>query len=166
MFDPASATAAAPTALRLAFIVAALAACAARAEVGVAPHLPHSETLARGELLTGGLESLQRDSDHACGGIGERSQAMMRALAPRYALALTFATRSGHYLADVEVEVVDRRGSPVLRTSCEGPMLLLQLPRPGRYTVIARSAGHEVRQLVRVPSRGSTSAVMRWPDER
>lgn len=152
--------------LRCAFIVAALAACTARAEIGVAPHLPHSETLARGELLTGGLESLQRDSDHACGGIGEREQAMMRALAPRYDLALTFATRSGHYLADVEVELVDRRGRRVLRIACDAPMLLLQAPRPGRYTVIARSGGHEVRELVRVPSHGRAAAVLRWPDQR
>lgn len=147
-------------------LLAAVLATAAQAEVGVAPHLPHSETLARGELLTGSLETLQRDGDHACGGVGEQSQAMLRALAPRYDLALTFATRSGHYLADVEVEVVDRRGGRVLRLTCDGPMLLLQMPRPGHYTVIARSGGHEVRQLVRVPSRGRTSAVMRWPDER
>lgn len=60
--------------------------------------------------------------------------------------------------------MVDRRGGPVLRLTCDGPMLLLQMPRPGRYTVIARSAGHELRQLVRVPSRGRTSAVLRWPD--
>lgn len=147
-------------------LLAALLATAAHAEIGVGPRLPHSETLARGDLLTGSLESLQRDSDHACGGVGERSQAMMRALVPRYDLALTFATRSGHYLADVEVQVVDRRGGPVLRLTCDGPMLLLQLPRPGRYTVIARSGDHEVRQLVRLPSRGRTSAVLRWPDER
>lgn len=49
--DTARATAAAPTAFRCALIVAALAACAARAGIGVAPHLPHSETFARGELL-------------------------------------------------------------------------------------------------------------------
>lgn len=147
-------------------LLAAVLATAVQAEIGVAPHLPHSETLARGELLSGSLESLQRDGDHACGGVGERSQAAMRALAPRYDLALTFATRSGHYLADVEVEVVDRRGGRVLRLTCDGPMLLLQLPRAGRYTVIARSGGREVRQLVRVPSGGRTSAVLRWPDGR
>lgn len=147
-------------------LLTAVLATAAHAGIGIAPRLPHSETLARGELLTGSPESLQRDTDHACGGVGERSQAAMRALAPRYDLALTFATRSGHYLADVEVEVVDRRGGPVLRLTCDGPMLLLQMPGPGRYTVIARSGGHEVRQLVRVPSRGRTSAVLRWPDAR
>lgn len=147
-------------------LLAAVLATAAQAELGVAPRLPHSETLARGDLPTGSLESLERDGDHACGGVGERSQATMRALAPRYDVGLTFATRSGHYLADVEVEVADRRGARVLSITCDGPMLLLQLPRPGRYTVIARSGGHEVRQLVRVPARGRTSAVMRWPDER
>lgn len=98
---------------------------------------------------------------YLCGGVGTGEQIAVRNASPRD-LLLTFTARTGQYLADVEVEIL-RRGRTVLEANCAGPMMVLDLPGPGRYEVRAKAAGLERRQFIDIPAAGSRSAVLRWP---
>lgn len=96
-----------------------------------------------------------------CGGASDREQQSLRGASPRD-LLLTFADASGRYLADASIEI--RQGDRlVLQTRCEGPLMVLDLPRPGPYEVVARIGGVEQRASFDVPAGGGLSAVLRWP---
>lgn len=95
------------------------------------------------------------------GGVGAASQQMMRQVAPQYGLGMTFATRSGNYLADVGVVIRDQQGRQVVSTVSEGPMMLVDLPG-GRYAVEATYQGRELVRQVTVPESGHRQLVMHW----
>ena len=73
------------------------------------------------------------------GGIGEDEVTAFRDVAPRYNLRITFASKSGHYLADVDVTLSAGK-STILDAHTSGPFLFARVP-PGRYTVRTRAAG-------------------------
>lgn len=95
------------------------------------------------------------------GGIGQASQQAMRQAAPQYGLGMTFATRSGQYVADVDVVIRDGQGRQVVDTTVDAPMMLVDLP-PGRYTVQANYDGREQSRQVSVPQQGHRQLVMHW----
>lgn len=105
------------------------------------------------------------DVSYICGGVGKEEAAYLKQEARKHDLMLTFADKRGEFLADVNVEVVDARGNPVLKTNCDGPMMVLDLPRHGRYTVHAEAAGYEINRTVQVLQRKQNvaSAVLNWP---
>lgn len=100
-----------------------------------------------------------------CGGIGQHEAAYMKKEAPRYDMMLTFATRNGAYMADVEVEVVDRNGRPVLQTLCDAPIMLVDLPEHGAYRISAEAESYTVSRNVSVSNvrGGYRNIVMTWP---
>lgn len=95
------------------------------------------------------------------GGVGAASQQAMRQAAPQYGLGMTFATRSGDYVADVGVVIHDQQGRQVVSTVSEGPMMLVDLPA-GRYQVEATYQGQERQQQVTVPKSGHRQIMMHW----
>ena len=95
------------------------------------------------------------------GGVGSASQQVMRQVAPQYGLGMTFATRSGDYLADVDVVIRDQQGRQVVSTVSEGPMMLVDLPG-GRYQVEATYQGQELQRQVTVPESGHRQLLMHW----
>ncbi|WP_157118917.1 carboxypeptidase regulatory-like domain-containing protein [Azohydromonas lata] len=103
----------------------------------------------------------QGGPDVIVGGVGATSQQMMRQVAPQYGLGMTFATRSGDYLADVGVVIRDQQGREVVSTVSEGPMMLVDLPG-GRYAVEATYQGRELERRVTVPESGHRQLVMHW----
>lgn len=98
--------------------------------------------------------------EYMCGGIGAEESYYMKRVAQDYDLMLTFATSKGEYLADVDVEISDAQGAPVLSTTCDGPILLVELPHAGAYRVKAEAAGHALKKLVRVKENGRTKEVV------
>ncbi|KVE83812.1 hypothetical protein [Burkholderia cepacia] len=100
------------------------------------------------------------------GGVGEEEVAAFRAAAPRYNLRITFTTKAGHYLSDIDVTLASGK-STILDAHTAGPFLFARVP-PGRYTVSARDrAVHEVRHVV-VPARGGIDVRFYWqnPERR
>ncbi len=62
---------------------------------------------------------------------------------------VTAAKRSGAFLVDAEVKVIDMSGETVVDTKLDGPWLLVDL-KPGEYTVEARYAGQSLRKSTTV----------------
>lgn len=99
--------------------------------------------------------------DVIVGGVGTGSQQAMRQAASQYGLGATFATRSGDYVADVDVVIRDRQGRQVVSTVSEGPMMLVDLPA-GRYEVEATYQGQEQQRQVTVSASGHRQVVRHW----
>lgn len=138
---------------------AMMAACALACATALA-QAPSADVTAAVQL------SPQSDSGftYVCGGIGVSEAAQMKRNAGHYQLMLTFAENSGAYLADVDVDVSDMRGNPMLHTSCDAPILLMNFPKAGSYRIKAEVGGHAINKVVRVSprSRGHTVALL-WP---
>ncbi|WP_175828826.1 carboxypeptidase regulatory-like domain-containing protein [Burkholderia cepacia] len=108
----------------------------------------------------------QNGAVYITGGIGGEEVAAFRAAAPRYNLRITFASKAGHYLSDVDVTLASGK-STILDVHTAGPFLFARVP-PGRYTVSARDrAVQEVRHVV-VPTHGAVDMRFYWqnPERR
>lgn len=112
----------------------------------------------------------QADSGYRylCGGVGENEAALLKRRAREHDLMLTFAARNGAYLADVNVHIADARGNHVLDATCDGPIMLVDVPASGNYRIVARSAGQERSRTVSVRASGdkpaqARSVTMVWP---
>ncbi|MBI1890095.1 MAG: hypothetical protein HYS18_05585 [Burkholderiales bacterium] len=100
---------------------------------------------------------------YMCGGVGEAEAQYMSQAARDYDLKLTFAARSGAYVADPTVTIADAKGNEILRKICGGPMMLVDLPKGGAYRVKAEIAGHTLDRTVRVREGRINTAVFTWP---
>lgn len=96
------------------------------------------------------------------GGVSVDEADMMRRAAPRYGLALTFASPGGAFQSDVDVTVSEARRGEVLSV-VSGPMLLVDLPA-GRYTVEATLHGRTQTHHVNVQPHGHRALVVRFDD--
>lgn len=102
-------------------------------------------------------------SSFICGGVSQPDADAMKAQARDHDLMLTFADASGAYLADVDVQISDRRGRVVLSGKCDGPIMLVDLPGPGSWRVSAQANGTTRQQSV-ATTRGRTArATFVWP---
>jgi len=99
-----------------------------------------------------------------CGGIGQSEASFMKQQARDYDLQLTFASQTGAYLADVHVDIRDAQGQTVLQAMCDGPIMLVDLPRSGTYRIQADASGFTQNRTARVSvDRPSASnVVMTW----
>jgi hypothetical protein len=89
------------------------------------------------------------------GGIGQEERSELQSLASDYNLKLIFATRDGHYLADVRTEVERMNGERVLDTTAQGPWLLADL-EPGTYKVKVSLLDRNFEQVIDIPEAGRT----------
>jgi hypothetical protein len=96
-----------------------------------------------------------------CGGVGNEDQQRMKAEAGQHDLMLTFATASGAYQADVDVEITSG-GKVVLQGRCNGPLMLADLGGKGTYQVKAVSNGRELRKSVTLAGK-PTRVTFTWP---
>lgn len=97
------------------------------------------------------------------GGIGEDDVQQLRAAAAKYNLRVTFASKTGAYLSDVDVSVSTESKRDVLSIRTDGPLLFVQVP-PGRYILAANYAGKAQTKHVTVPPKGAVDIVLRWDD--
>jgi hypothetical protein len=94
---------------------------------------------------------------YVCGGVGSEEAERMKRAARDYDLMLTFATKTGSYVSDVQVAIADARGRSLLNTSCNGPIMLVNLPKGGRYHIRGESEGRAASGdvLVRPGKKGT-----------
>lgn len=110
-----------------------------------------------------GAQPTGQGASFICGGVGEPEAQAMKARAPGHDLMLTFAETKGAYLADVGVKISDRRGHVVLSATCDGPIMLVDLPSSGTWHVAAEVNG-VARQATISTTRGHTArTTMLWP---
>jgi hypothetical protein len=137
-----------------------------QSEAGVEEATPPATPAERLKPQTAG------DITYLCGGVGAEEVGYMKRAARNYDLQLTFAAKDGSYLADVNVQISDARGKPLLQTTCDAPLLLVNLPQSGRYRVQAEAAGYRLDRTARVEARRNKSAaphvaslVLVWPQQ-
>lgn len=97
------------------------------------------------------------------GGIGEDDVQQLRAAAAKYDLRVTFASKTGAYLSDIDVSISTESKREVLSIRTEGPLLFVNVP-PGRYLLAANYAGKAQTKHVTVPPKGAVEIVLRWDD--
>jgi hypothetical protein len=117
---------------------------------------------------TGPQPRIQGDVTWMCGGVGAEEAAHMKEQAKGYDLMLSFAARDGAYLADVDVEIRNAQGESMLRTRCDAPIMLIDLPKGGHYRVHADIGGAAIDRTVRISGRQSppvAAVVMSWPSQ-
>jgi hypothetical protein len=108
------------------------------------------------------------DVTYICGGVGQEEHQAITRDAKNHDVMLTFATRKGEFLADVNVEIADARGKPVLQATCDGPVMLVDLPKGGKYRVRAEASGYTLTKTVNVPEhrrgRLASASVLSFPE--
>lgn len=95
------------------------------------------------------------------GGVGDTERQQLDQVSKDYNLKLILAERSGSYLAQVDVTILDAKGAKVLEAPSVGPFLLVKLP-PGNYRVSATYEGKTLNQRIAVPSRGQQTREFYW----
>jgi hypothetical protein len=102
-----------------------------------------------------------------CGGVGAGEVALMKRRARDYDMMLTFATKRGEYLADVNVDIKDAKGNSLVQARCDGPIMLVDFTRGGTYRVHAETGGYSLDRTARIAARQdrTTSFVMHWPQQ-
>jgi hypothetical protein len=95
------------------------------------------------------------------GGWSIESSDAIKAHAARFPVMLTFAWNQGNYLADVNIQVTNRKGDAVLRLQQQGPIVLIDLPN-GSYTVNVDRNGKSQSRNISIGRGGRTNVVFRW----
>lgn len=98
-----------------------------------------------------------------CGGIGMTEAERMKTLSSQYDLMITFAASNGAYLADIGVDISHGKDKLVSAT-CGGPIMLVDLPKPGTYRITAESEGQQQVRTARVRDGETGKRVsVTWP---
>ena len=103
----------------------------------------------------------QNGIHYVTGGIGKEQSEALKMVAKDYDLMLTFATRGGKYLADVDVQIADMHGNTLVDTVSKGPLFLANLPA-GRYKVTAAEEGIRQSRVVNIGGKRPAEAVFHW----
>jgi hypothetical protein len=112
--------------------------------------LPENETVVVGDV------------SYVSGGVGEESREQLKAFAAAFNLKLLLAHKSGAYIGDVQIVIVDGKGKEILKAVAEGPIFMANLPA-GRYEVIATTEGLTQKLRATVVKGKLGTLVFRWP---
>jgi len=96
------------------------------------------------------------------GGASLDAREQLDAESKSYNLKLVFAGKSGEYLSDIKIVILDRTGKKVLDAVSTGPWFFSKLP-PGRYTVTATMVGKEKRNRVNI-DKGQNTLNFYWAE--
>lgn len=104
---------------------------------------------------------------YLCGGVGKEEVRQMKQAARNYDMTLTFATRKGDYLADVNVDIRGQQGKLELKATCDGPIMLIDVPKSSTYVIRAETGGYTLNKTTRVQAKGRShaSVVLTWPQQ-
>jgi len=92
----------------------------------------------------------QNGISYVNGGVGQEEQSAMRAQRTDYNLLLTFATKqSGAYRSDVQLDIMDAKGTTLLSAANSGPMFYAKLPA-GTYRISAAAEGKVFKRSVKI----------------
>lgn len=101
---------------------------------------------------------------YVSGGVGDESIDRLNMMVSEFNLKLVFAMKSGEYVSDVRVVILDAKGRTVLETTSEGPWLLTRLPG-GNYKIVASFAGKTQQRQVAVGAKKLSTIDFRWASE-
>lgn len=105
---------------------------------------------------------------YVCGGVGAEERNVMKREAKKHDVLLTFADKKGELMTDVNVAIKDTKGNTVLETTCDGPMMLVDLPQEGKYRVHAEANGYvQTVAVTKAPGKKAqqtAALVLTWPD--
>ena len=111
-------------------------------------------------------ERSQGSVTYISGGIGQDESDAMKRAASRYSLAIEMSSPAApraEYVADVRILIRDQRGTTVLSTTSDGPILLANLP-PGRYTINADKNGKSQQRDIVVGSGARPRVKFSFPE--
>jgi hypothetical protein len=98
------------------------------------------------------------------GGVGQDEQNAMRAQRAAYNLQLTFATnQSGAFRSDVQLDIMDAKGTSLLSVPNTGPMFFAKLP-PGTYRISAAAEGKTFKRTVKLGA-GAKEMTLHWEND-
>lgn len=101
---------------------------------------------------------------YASGGIGESERDELVLMLPDYNLKLVAAAqKSGAFISDVRLAVLDSGGAKVLETTLDGPWFVARFP-PGRYTLELAHGGVTQKRAVTIPAQGRRVEYVYWAD--
>lgn len=126
-----------------------------------------SAALAVAVALFGGVAMGQAGGpakiDYLSGGVSLDEREVLAGRGKEFNLKIvTAAERSGAYLSDVRMKVIDTRDAKVLvETTMDGPWLLAQLP-PGKYVLEATYEGKTLKKTIAIPKDGNREAYFYW----
>jgi hypothetical protein len=107
--------------------------------------------------VTGPQTQHQGQVSFVSGGASSEERDAIRSMQNNFNMRLLFAaTRSGEYLADVGVNLVDARGNVMLDTLSEGPIFYAHVPA-GRYKLTVTSEGKSQTKNVSISNSGAIS---------
>lgn len=99
---------------------------------------------------------------YVTGGVGEDEVLAFRQVAPKYNLRITLASKSGHYLSDVNVKITSGPRA-VLEVQTEGPFLFVHVPA-GHYRIAALYRHLTETKDVVVPAQRAIDVHLYWDD--
>lgn len=97
------------------------------------------------------------------GGVGKTEVEAFRSAAAKYNLRMTFASKTGSYLAEVDVSIWPVTGQRLMRVWTEGPFLFVRVP-PGSYRIEVHLRSQSEMRTVQVPASGSTDVIFHLED--
>jgi hypothetical protein len=98
------------------------------------------------------------------GGVGLEEQAAMKAQRADYNLLLTFATQqSGAYRSDIQLDIMDAKGTDLLSVANVGPMFFAKLT-PGTYRISASAEGKTFKRTIKV-GNAPKEIVLHWEND-
>ena len=98
------------------------------------------------------------------GGVGLEEQAAMKAQRADYNLLLTFATQqSGAYRSDIQLDIMDAKGTDLLSVANVGPMFFAKLPA-GTYRISAAAEGKTFKRTVKLGT-APKELVLHWEND-
>jgi hypothetical protein len=104
----------------------------------------------------------QGQVDFVSGGASGEDRDALKSMQNNFNLRLMFAaTKSGEYLADVGVNLVDARGNTVLDTVSEGPLFYAHVPA-GRYKLTVSNDGKSQTKNVSISNSGAVTQDFYW----
>jgi hypothetical protein len=80
-----------------------------------------------------------------------------------YNLRMTFASKTGNHLSDIDVTITSGAGGPILSVRTEGPVLFVRLPA-GRYQIGAQTRHITETRNIQVPAHGAADLRFYWED--
>ena len=104
----------------------------------------------------------QGDVTYITGGAGDEDRQTLASVKSQYNLRLQFAlAKSGEFIADVNVTLVDAKGRTVLDAVSDGPYFFAHLA-PGRYKLSVTSNGQTQTRNTTVSASGGQAIDFYW----
>ena len=104
----------------------------------------------------------QRGFPYLSGGVSSNEREIIEELGKAYNVKLSFAEKTGPYLADVRVVIAEAKGAEIIAITTNGPLFYIQLP-PGNYSVKATFNGMSKGiSWLEVPKRKTVRQTLTW----